>query len=63
MEKPKGKVSVTSFGSCVELRIHGFGSSRKGDRWVLLSQKEARHIAYDLLMKAEHLASSEQKAA
>jgi hypothetical protein len=60
--KPE-EVSAKKLGNRIELRIHGWGNTGKGDRWALLSRKEARRLAYTLLAQSEDLDSSKEIAA
>ena len=50
-----GQVSVKSYGGSLELRLHGWGSTGKGDRLEHLSAKDARLLAYQLLLEAEKI--------
>ncbi len=43
-------------GGFLELRVHGI--SNKGDRWTLLSIKQSRRLAIDLLVAAERAEES-----
>jgi hypothetical protein len=56
-------ISADRFGQYIELRIHGWGSTGKGDRTQLLSRKEARLLAYRILIEAEDLELPAQRAA
>jgi hypothetical protein len=57
------QVSVKKQGSRIELRIHGWGDTGKGDRTSLLSILETRLLAYRLLAEAEVLAAFSERAA
>jgi len=57
------EVGTKRLGNQIELRIHGWGNTGKGDRWTLLSRKEARKLAYSLLAQSEDLDSSNEIAA
>jgi hypothetical protein len=56
-------ISTKRLGYHIELRIHGWGDTGKGDRTSLLSELEARLLAYRLLADAETLKASLGRAA
>lgn len=57
------RVTVKILGSSIELRIHGWGYTGKGDRLQLLTKKEGRQLVYKLLSASEDLDSSARRAA
>jgi hypothetical protein len=52
------EVGTKRLGRHIELRIHGWGDTGKGDRTSLLSELEALLLAYRLLTEAEVLKAS-----
>lgn len=56
-------ISVQSLGEHIELRIHGWGATGKGDRTQLLSAKDAKVLAYQLLIEAEECKVIAKRAA
>jgi len=57
------EVGIKKFGNRIELRIHGWRNTGKGDRWTSLSKKDARRLAYTLLAEAEDLDTGVEDAA
>jgi hypothetical protein len=57
------ETSIKILGNRLELRIHGWGTTGKGDRWTLLSRNEARKLAYALLGQSEDVQSDGSIAA
>lgn len=57
------KVGLKRLENLIELRIRGWGKTGKGDRWTLLSGKDARKLAYSLLKESEDLDSRKEVAA